>query len=128
MPSLIRALALSAPFLMAGACLPGGTMDSPFSDTDGGAHCEVVNNYRADIRVAALTLVHGERLGTVVSQTRESFELPRAWVDDGVAIAIQVQAIGGGGRFTTESYVLEPGSVMEVTIQNRLGHSSVSIR
>lgn len=128
MPSRIRALVLSASLLMAGACLPGGTMDNPFSGAGGGAHCEIVNNYRADIRVAALTSVDGERLGTVISQTRETFELPRAWVEDGVPIAIQVQAIGGRGRYTTEDYVLEPGSVMQVTIQNRLGHSSVTIR
>lgn len=124
-----RTLVLPAILLLAGACAPGGAMDtSPFRDTAGPAHCEVQNNHRSDMRVYALRYGEAERLGTVTSHTRTSFELPRAWVDQGVPIAIRVEAIGGTGRFTTERHVLEPGSVLELTVQDFLPQSVVTIR
>ena len=120
---------LTGLLLLVAACAPGNTLDSsPFQGSGGPVLTEIQNNHQLDVRVFALRYGDADRLGTVTSHTSQTFEFPRAWVDAGAAVAVRVEPIGGRGTFTTRDYVLEPGSVLEVTVHNMLRQSTVRIR
>lgn len=122
-------LGLPALFLLASSCAPGSALDtSPFDPPRGDVYAEVQNDHQLDVRVFVLRYGAAERLGTVTSHTRESFELPSSWIDNGVSVALHVEPIGAVEEFTTRDFVLEPGSVIELTVRNFLSTSTVSIR
>lgn len=126
----IRALVSLAVLLGAAACATGGPLDDdPFRGVDtGSAHLAVQNNNYLDMDVFVLRYGEFERMGMVTGQTRVSWELPRDWVRGGSPIAVRVEAIGSSERFTTETYVIEPGSTFELIVQNRIRQSTVWIR
>lgn len=123
-------LGLPALFFLASSCASGSAMEdtSPYDASERDAHAEVQNDHQLDVRVFALRYGEAERLGTVTSHTRQSFELPSSWVNTGVSLALRVEPIGGAGEFTTREFVLEPGSVIELTVRNFLSTSTVRIR
>lgn len=125
----ILVLGLPGLFLLVSSCAPGSASDTtPYNASGREAHAEVQNDHQLDVRVFALRYGEAERLGTVTSHTRQSFELPSSWVNTGVSLALRVEPIGGTGDFTTREFVLEPGSVIELTVRNFLSTSTVRIR
>lgn len=123
------ALGLPGLFLLASSCAPGSALDtSPFDAPRGDIYAEVQNDHQHDVRVFVVRYGDAERLGTVTSHTRQSFDLPSSWVDNGVSVALRVEPIGATGHFTTPDFVLEPGSVIELTVRNFLSTSTVTIR
>lgn len=125
----ILVLGLPGLFLLASSCAAGSERETtPFNASGGDVHAEVQNDHQLDVRVFVVRYGQTERLGTVTSHSRQSFELPSSWVDNGVSLALRVEPIGGRGDFTTREFVLEPGSVIELTVRNFLSTSSVRIR
>lgn len=126
----IRTLLPSALLVVIAGCAAGSALDTdPFRGGDTGlAHLVVQNNNYLDMTVFVLRYGEFERMGTVTGQMRESYELPRDWIQGGAAIAVRVEAIGSPERFTSETYVIEPGSTFELTVQNRIEQSTIWIR
>lgn len=119
-----------ATVVVGAGCSTGGPLDDdPFRGGDTGlAYLVVQNNNTKDLTVFVMRYGAFERMGMVTAQTRERYELPRAWVRGGVSLAVRVEMIGSPERFTTETYVIEPGSTFELTVQNSIGQSTVWIR
>lgn len=126
----ILAVGLPGLFLLASSCASANALEdtNPYNASRGDVHAEVQNDHQLDVRVFVVRYGETERLGTVTSHTRQSFELPSSWVDNGVSVALHVEPIGGAGEFTTREFVLEPGSVIELTVRNFLSTSTVRIR
>jgi hypothetical protein len=120
-PLLVPALVL-----VLGAC--GVTQPGVRSAPSGSAATVQVNNHNwSDMVVYLVRSSMRIRLGTVTSMGSREFRLPNAVVEAGVDIHLQAEPIGSRERYRTPALQVRPGQQVELTLQNRLSISSVSV-
>ena len=87
----------------------------------------VQNNNWLDVRIYAVRGSTRYRMGTVYSQTGQFFELPARLTEAGFQVQLQADPIGSNRTVTTPRVMINPGDIVEWSIENSLDLSSVSV-
>lgn len=96
--------------------------DSP---RDGSITVVVDNQNWSDLRVYALVSGVRYRLGTAYTFRPVEFEIPRHLQTDVKGLELVAFPIGGSGLHRSGSVLVNPGDVVQWTVQNRPGFSTV---
>ncbi|MEX2582885.1 MAG: hypothetical protein WD766_06415 [Gemmatimonadota bacterium] len=113
----------------AGACgLNAEAEDGPMPANLEEARVAVTNNNWLDMTVYAVSGGRRVRLGMVNTMATERFTLPLSLVSGASSMHLVANPIGANGTYTTEAVSVWPGETVELTIQNQIGTSAVTIQ
>jgi len=110
----------------AGACATGGGAGRYIAAEAEGALVEVHNAHWQDINIYAVRAGTRFRLGTVLSNTTETFTVPPAMLMPG-DFRLLADPIGSSRTYLTDPLIVQPGQVIEFNVQNQLSMSSYSV-
>jgi hypothetical protein len=125
----MRTLVLGAVVLLgfgAGACATGGGSGRYIATRAEGATLEVHNDHLQDVNIYAVRAGTRFRLGTVLSNTTETFTVPPAMLMPG-DFRLLADPIGSARTFLTDPLLVQPGQVIEFNVQNYLNLSTYSV-
>ncbi len=131
MSKLLRNLLAPAAFvLLTTACATGSASSTFKSDAvraDAPLTIQVRNNNWSDAVIWAVQGGRRIRLGEVVSHQEKTLKVPRSALTGTGRIRLLVSLIGSRERFVTEDLYVDPGSVIDLQLQNHLAISSWSV-
>jgi hypothetical protein len=100
----------------------------PDPDSSDGDVAFLVENRRSDdVVVELIRDGQRQRLGMVTAQNRSTFTLRWRQVSNSSRLALSVHPIGSNSRYLTEALLLRPGSEVELTVNQVLRQSVVSV-
>ena len=88
---------------------------------------EIENHNWSDIVVFVLHDGHSSRLAQVTAGRSVSVPLLRRHIGAMGTLRLAVHPIGGSSDYTSESLSLRTGSTVRLTVESRVGHSSVAV-
>ncbi len=125
--SVLRATAALALTLLA-ACSKNPPPDLPDPNSPEGDVVFMVENRRSDDVVVELVRDgQRQRLGLVTAQSKTAFTAPWSRVLNASRVALLLHPIGSSARYVTENLILRPGSEVELTVNQSLRQSVVSV-
>lgn len=102
--------------------------DLPDPESPEGDVVFVVENRRSDDVVVELVRDgQRQRLGTVTAQNRSTFTARWRQVSNSSRLVLAVHPIGSNSRYITETLLLRPGSEVELTVNQVLRQSTISV-
>jgi outer membrane biogenesis lipoprotein LolB len=120
--SVLAALALLA------ACSKNPPPDMPDPNSPEGDVAFVIENRRSDDVVVELVRDgQRQRLGLITAQNRSVFTLRWSQVVNASRLVLSIHPIGSTARYTTEALILRPGSEVDLTVNQVLRQSVVSV-
>lgn len=88
---------------------------------------EIENHNWSDIVVFVLHDGHSSRLAQVTAGRSLSVPLLRRHIGAMGTLRLAVHPIGGSSDYTSESLSLRTGNTVRLTVESRVGHSSVAV-
>jgi hypothetical protein len=88
---------------------------------------EVESHHWSDVIVYLMNGNQSERLGTAAGVSTTHFSFPYRRIATGGRLRLRAHPIGGGGSFTSEDVVIQPGQSVKWTLESDLKRSSVSV-
>ena len=85
-----------------------------------GVTVEVVNYNLSTVRVLVIRAGARYRLGMVATNGSSTFKIAESLLPDGARIQVVAEVIGGSGRVATDEIRVQPGLVIQWTIETRL--------
>jgi hypothetical protein len=123
------AIAVLAVSLAVGACGPAKDGSGRSTGPAEQRSTVVVNNQNwADVRVYLVAGQQRIRLGSVPSMRTELFRVPISYARNGGTVRLMVQPMASNQVYTTEALQLGFGQQANLTVNNHLAVSNVSIR
>lgn len=121
--------AFAAVALMAGGCASstGGDMQNLMEESDRTA-IRVTNNNWADMTIYVERSGLKRRLGTVTSQSTQTFDVPRHLVESTGPVHLVADPIGSSRLFASPPLLISAGQTAEWKLENSLALSSIWIR
>jgi hypothetical protein len=102
--------------------------DLPDPESPEGDVAFVVENRRSDdVVVELIRDGQRQRLGMVTAQNRSAFTVHWRQVSNSSRLVLSVHPIGSNSRYITETLLLRPGSEVELTVNQVLRQSTVSV-
>ena len=89
-----------------------------------GVTVEVVNYNLSTVRVLVIRAGARYRLGMVATNGSSTFKIAKSRLPDGARIQVVAEVIGGSGRVATDEIRVQPGLVIQWTIETRLSQSN----
>ncbi len=89
-----------------------------------GVTVEIVNYHLSNVRVLVTRAGSRYRLGIVATNGSSTFEIAESLLPDGARIQVVAEVIGGSGRVATDEIRVQPGLVIQWTIETRLSQSN----
>lgn len=97
--------------------------DSP----EGDVAFQIENRRSDDVVVELIRDGQRQRLGMVTAQNRSTYTLRWQQVGNASRVALSIHPIGSNSRYITESLLLRPGSEVELTVNQVLRQSVLSV-
>jgi hypothetical protein len=97
--------------------------DSP----EGDVAFQIENRRSDDVVVELIRDGQRQRLGMVTAQNRSTYTLRWQQVSNASRVALSIHPIGSNSRYITESLLLRPGSEVELTVNQVLRQSVLSV-
>jgi hypothetical protein len=97
--------------------------DSP----DGDVAFQIENRRSDDVVVELIRDGQRQRLGMVTAQNRSTYTLRWRQVGNASRVVLSIHPIGSNSRYITESLLLRPGSEVELTVNQVLRQSVLSV-
>jgi hypothetical protein len=88
---------------------------------------DVINHNWLDVIIYVVHDGARTRVGTASASSQSNFTLPARLLGQGREIRLLGHPIGGSGRATTETLVVQPGQWIEWTLESDLARSSVGV-
>jgi hypothetical protein len=102
--------------------------DIPDPDSPDGDVAFLIENRRSDdVVVELLRDGQRQRLGLVTAQNRSTFTMRWRQISNSSRLMLSVHPIGSNSRYVTETLLLRPGSEVELTVNQVLRQSILSI-
>ena len=89
-----------------------------------GVTVEIVNYNLSTVRILVIRGGARYRLGMVATNGSSTFEIAESLLPDGARIQVLAEVIGGSGRVATDEIRVQPGLVIQWTIETRLSQSN----
>ncbi len=89
-----------------------------------GVTVEIMNYNLATVRVLVIRAGARYRLGMVATNGSSTFKIAKSLLPDGARIQVVAEVIGGSGRVATDEIRVQPGLVIQWTIETRLSQSN----
>lgn len=114
--------------LLTGGCMPFGKKKAESAkQAPVPSYVRIKNNNWSDVNIYAVRLGTRYRLGTVVATRHATFKLPPDLGKSPGEIRLMVDPIGSRRSYYTPSLHFFPGQDIEMTVENHLPISSVSV-
>lgn len=129
MKSLTPLVAALAICLAAPACssLGSSAANGPLPPARAGTFVKVLNHNWSDMVVYAVRSGTRHRLGVVTTNQSRRFRLPPGMETPGSDLRLVADPVGGRERFDSGTIHVSPGQTIQLSLENQLGISSVSI-
>jgi hypothetical protein len=88
---------------------------------------EVESHNTSDIVVYLMNGSQSQRLGMVSAVSSASFVFPYRQLATGGRVRLKAYPVGGGGAFTSEDVLLQPGQGVKWILESDLSRSSLSV-
>lgn len=124
--TLIAVLAIG---VTTAGCAPAGNSyrSTPSPEGRKATTVAVENNNWATMTVYAMRGASRHRLGMVTSMNKARFRIPSSLMAGGQELRLMADPIGSSQVYVTEAIQVRPGERVELTLQNHLAISSVSV-
>lgn len=118
--------------LLAATLLLAGCTTGRRSTPAGSARIEpssliIRNNHWSDVTIWVMTGGQRNRLGTVTAARSARFTFPRYTLNYSGEVRLIANALADARPLVTETIVLQPGSVVEWTLESSLQRSSLAV-
>jgi hypothetical protein len=113
--------------LAVGACSMGGGEGSADAPSRPATTVEVQNNNWMDMVIYVVRSGMRVRLGMVTTMNRASFRVPNFVAGASTSVRLEAHPIGSNQRFVAPAVQAWPGQTIDLTIQNHLAVSSVTV-
>lgn len=122
-------MALATATMLAGGCAYGNTtMDDAAAFGDERTVIHVANNNWSDMTIYLLRDGYRQRLGTVTSQSSDTFVVPTHLIASAADVRLLADPIGSSRTFTSPAILIAPGQRTEWQLENSLALSSMWVR
>lgn len=112
--------------VLGGGCASGGGAERA-SDRPETATVQVQNHNWSDMHLYVFAGGQRFSLGLVTSNTDRGFELPRSALSSARNMIFIADPIGSVVAYVSDEVYVQPGDRVELTLQNNLAHSSISV-
>ena len=89
-----------------------------------GVTVEIMNYNLSTVRILVIRAGARYRLGMVATNGSSTFEIAESLLPNGARIQVVAEVIGGSGRVATDEIRVQPGLVIQWTIETRLSQSN----
>ena len=89
-----------------------------------GVTVEIMNYNLSTVRILVIRAGARYRLGMVATNGSSTFKIAESLLPDGARIQVVAEVIGGSGRVATDEIRVQPGLVIQWTIETRLSQSN----
>ena len=121
-------LAVASVTLLAGGCAHNSRAMDDAGSVDERTVLRVTNNNWADMTIYLLRSGMRQRLGTVSSQSSQTFIVPSHAISSSSEVYLVADPIGTMRTYTSEPIVFYPGQTAEWQLENLLALSTMWIR
>jgi uncharacterized cupredoxin-like copper-binding protein len=121
-------MALATVTLMAGGCAYGHTTMDDAAMSNDRTVVRVTNNNWSDMTIYLVRSGARQRLGTVTSQSTDTFVVPSYILSSSAQVYLMADPIGSTRTFTSAPVLIHPGQTAEWQLENSLALSSMWVR
>lgn len=122
------ALALAAAALTAGGCATGYETARSEMREEGPATIEVTNHNWSDMNIYLVVDGMRQRLGTVMSQNRQTFKVPAHALATSGRVQLLADPIGSNRAYLSSPLLLRLGQQVQWQLENSIQLSSLLVR